>query len=108
MAGFEALKKEFADEGVSVFAASVDSEEHVAEVQKELSFPVFGGVTREIADRLGSWWEARRDIIQPSEFVLDPGGKVLSATYSSGPIGRLDAADALWLIQFMKKRAAAS
>ena len=108
MAGYDALSQEFTDEGISIFAASVDPDDKVQEVQNEVSFPICSGVTRETADQLGSWWEDRRDIIQPSEFVLDSSGKVLSATYSSGPIGRLDAADALWLVQFLKKRAEAS
>ena len=104
MLGFEQIKDDLAAEGISVYAASVDDPEHAGEVQTELSFPVAYGVTREQADALGSWWEDRRNIIQPSEFVLGPDRTVLSATYSSGPIGRLDAADVLKLVQFLKSR----
>ena len=60
-------------------------------------------VTRADADALGSWWEDRRGLIQPSNFVLNGDGKVLSATYSSGPIGRLEAVDAVRFIQFQEK-----
>jgi len=107
LVGYEKLKSDFDAEGISLLAASVDDEAHAKEVQDEVSFPVAHGVTREMADTLGSWWEDKRAIIQPSEFILDPDGKVLSGTYSTGPIGRLEAADALWMIQFLKKRAAA-
>ena len=74
------------------------------DVQEELGFPIAYGVTREQADAIGAWWEDRRDIIQPSEFVLDGDGKVLSATYSTGPIGRMDAGDALKLVKFLERK----
>ncbi len=106
MVGYEKLKSEYETEGISVFAGSVDNEEHAEEVQQEVSFPVAHGVTRETADALGSWWEDKRAIIQPSEFILNGEGKVLSSTYSAGPIGRMAAEDVLKLIQFLKKRAA--
>ena len=106
MVGYEKLKSEYETEGISVFAGSVDNEEHAVDVQQEVSFPVAHGVTRETADALGSWWEDKRAIIQPSEFILNGEGKVLSSTYSAGPIGRMAAEDVLKLIQFLKKRAA--
>ena len=53
---------------------------------------------------IDAWWEDRRSIIQPSEFVLDGDGKVLSATYSTGPVGRMDAGDALKLVKFLEKK----
>ncbi len=73
-------------------------------MQQELGFPIAYGVTREQADAIGAWWEDRRDIIQPSEFVLDGDGKVLSATYSTGPVGRMDAGDALKLVKFLERK----
>ena len=73
-------------------------------VQAELSFPVAHGVTRDVADAIGAWWDTRRDFIQPSEFILDSSGRVLSATYSTGPVGRLDAKDALSLLRILKAR----
>ncbi len=104
MAGFEECKDELASEGISVIAASVDDAEKTGEVQAELSFPVAHGVTRDVADALGAWWDTRRDFIQPSEFILDSSGRVLSATYSTGPVGRLDAKDALSLLKILKAR----
>jgi peroxiredoxin len=106
LAGFEENKQKLAELGVSVFAASVDSEERAREVADSgLSFPVAHGVTREDADRLGSWWEGRRNYIQPSEFVIRKDGRVISSTYSSAPIGRLDAADVVSLLGFLAARA---
>ncbi|MBI3918631.1 MAG: redoxin domain-containing protein [Betaproteobacteria bacterium] len=100
MAGFEKLKTELDAVGASIIAASVDPIDKAGEVAREVSFPVGYGVTREVADRLGSWWEERRSIIQPSEFLIDAGGKILASSYSDGPIGRIDAADVIKVINF--------
>jgi len=106
LAGFEQAKPELDALGVKVVAASVDPIDKAKEVAAGLSFPVGYGVTRAIADQLGSWWEERRGIIQPSEFLVAANGKVRSATYSSGPIGRVDAADVVKLVNFYDKMAA--
>lgn len=106
MVGFEKLKPELDALGVKVVAASVDPIDKAKEVAAELSFPVGYGVTRAQANQLGSWWEERRSIIQPSEFLLAADGKVRSATYSSGPIGRVDAADVVKLVTMYERLAA--
>lgn len=89
MAGFEKVAGEIEKLGARIIAASVDPEDKAEEVAAELSFPVAYGVTREQAAALDTWWEDRRSIVQPSEFILDGTGKVLGATYSSGPVGRM-------------------
>lgn len=104
MAGYEELKAQFDEMGISILAASIDPLDKTTEIQQDLSFPIAYGVTREQADSIGAWWEDRRAIIQPSEFVLDGNGKVLSATYSTGPIGRMDAGDVLSLVKFLEKK----
>ena len=104
MAGYEAQKAEFDELGIALYAAAVDDPDKTREVAKDLSFPVAHGVTREDADRIGAWWDGRRDFIQPSEFILDGRGRVLSATYSTGPVGRLDAGDALALVKILAAR----
>lgn len=105
MVGFEKLQTELNALGVKVFAASVDAIDKAGEVAAEVSFPVGYGVTRDVAEKLGSWWEERRSIIQPSEFVIDAGGKVLASSYSDGPIGRIDAADVIKMINFREAQA---
>ena len=100
MVGFEKLKGELDALGAKVFAASVDPVDKAREVAAEVSFPVGYGVTREIAGKLGLWWEDRRSIIQPSEFVLGADGRILASSYSDGPIGRIDAADVIKMINF--------
>ena len=68
---------------------------------KALNFPVAYGVTRDIGNALGSWWDERRDFIQPSEFVLRPKGKVMFSAYSNAPVGRMDPAETLTLIRYL-------
>lgn len=87
-----------------VYAASVDDIDNASEIASNLSYPVGYGVTRANADALGSWWEDRRSIIQPSEFILGPDGKVILSTYSSGPIGRMLATDAVKMINMYESR----
>ena len=105
MAGFEEKRSELAALGVSVWAASVDAEEKAAEVvDSGISFPIGYGVTRADAERLGSWWDARRDFIQPSEFLINRDGRILHSSYSAGPLARLEAADVVSLVGFLEAR----
>ncbi len=104
MVGFAEQKAELDKLGVSVVAASIDTGDESKEVANEVNFPVGEGVTREIADALGSWWEDRRSIIQPSEFILGPDNKVVASSYADGPLGRLEAGDVVKLINFHESR----
>ena len=91
---------------MKIVAASVDPLDKAQEVASGLSFPVAWGVTRATADLFGAWWEERRSIIQPSEFLVAADGKVRASTYSSGPIGRIDPGDVVKLVNFYDKQAA--
>jgi peroxiredoxin len=102
--GFSEQREVLEKSGARVIAATAEPLEKAREVALKVAFPVAWGVTRAQADELGCWWEERRQIVQPSNFVLDGAGKVLSATYSTGPIGRLEAADAVRFIQFQEKQ----
>ena len=104
MVGFAENKAELDKLGISVVAASSDTEDKSKEVAEEVNFPVGEGVSREIADALGSWWEDRRSIIQPSEFILGPDNKVMASSYSDGPLGRMQADDMVKLISFYESR----
>lgn len=104
MVGFEAKRDELAALGVSVYAASVDTGEQAAEVAAEISFPLGEGVSPAIAEILDAWWEDRRSIIQPTQFVLRGDGSIVQSTYCDGPLGRLDPADVCGLVGFLKKQ----
>jgi len=104
LAGYEKDIEALRALDAKVCAASVDDADKASEVAANLSFPVAYGVTRADADAIGAWWEEKRGIIQPSEFIVAADGRVVSSTYSSGPIGRMDAVDVLKLIDFYESK----
>ncbi len=79
----------------------MDPEQETQEVAANLGYPVAWGVTREMGDRIGAWWDETRDHIQPSEFFMTGDGKVLASTYSSSPLGRMDPEDAVTMAKFV-------
>ncbi|MBO34340.1 MAG: hypothetical protein CMM74_15420 [Rhodospirillaceae bacterium] len=85
-----------------VIAASVDPEDKAREVADEVSYPVSYGATIAEARLLDSWWEERRGIIQPSEFLVNREGKILTSSYSSGPIGRINPGDVVKMINYIE------
>ena len=88
--------------GLAIVGASVEPKETVQEMAEKagVGFPMAYGVTREDADRLGSWWsEDRGGYIQPTEFLLGRGGTVLGAMYASGPVGRISPDEAVHFIE---------
>ena len=90
-----------------MIALSVDPLDKAREVvdQSKLEYPLaYGLKVPEDAERIGAWWDGKRPMIQPSEFVLTSAGKIVSATYSTGPIGRVQPADVLSMLQFLEMR----
>ena len=104
MAGFNVVRTDLEAVGAKVVAASVDPIDKARDVARELFFPIGYGVTRNIADTLGSWWEERRNFIQPSEFIVGTDNKVVVSSYSDGPLGRMGGADVVSLIRFYESR----
>jgi peroxiredoxin len=104
LAGFAKAADELRSIKAGIVAASVDPIDKAQEVAREVGFPVAYGVTRETADRVGAWWDPGRNIVQPAEFIVGADGKVVSSTYSSGPIGRVEPADAAKLIRLLASR----
>ncbi len=107
MADYQSKLAELKAADVSVVALSVDQLDKARELaeQNHLEFPLaYGLKVPEDAQRIGAWWDEKRPMIQPSEFLLGEGGRILSATYSSGPIGRVKAEDALTLVRFFESR----
>lgn len=104
MDGYEANRADIEAAGGTIVAASVDDIEKAGEIAENKGFPIGHGVTREIGDMLGSWWEDERDFIQPSEFVVNAEGKVVVSSYSAGPLGRMDAPDVVKLINFYESK----
>ena len=89
---------------MGIYAASVDTREQTLKVAENVSFPVCYGVTREVGDKVGAWWEERRNFIQPSEFLMTRNGRILGSTYSSSPVGRMDPQETLALATVLAAR----
>ena len=72
-----------------------------------LSFAVgYGLDAREIANRYGAFFEGEKKFLHATGFLIKPDGSVCNAVYSTGPIGRLTAADSLRLIDYFQKQKA--
>ena len=106
MAGYQQHLAELTALGIKVIAACIDPIEKVKELAaaSSITFPMAYGVTRAQADQIGSWWEERRQIVQPSEFVLNADGKVVVSSYSDGPLGRMEAADVVKVVTFYESQ----
>jgi peroxiredoxin len=105
LVGFAEKKDELDALGIKVAAASVDPVDKAREVADEVNFPVGYGVTRDDADKLGSWWEERRQIIQPTELIVGADGRIVASSYSDGPLARTLADDVISLVKIYDKRA---
>lgn len=105
MVGYAENKAELDALGIKVAAASVDPIDKAKEVADEVNFPVGYGVTKDLADKLGSWWEPNRQIIQPTELILNGENKVVASSYSDGPLARTQAADVISLVKIYDSRA---
>ena len=87
--------------GATIVCGTVDTQEQSLDVAKDLQIAVAYGMTRTDGDRIGAWWEERRNHIQPSEFIIRQDGRVLSSTYSSSPVGRMDPQESLTVMQYI-------
>lgn len=105
MVGFAENKAELDALGIKVAAASVDPLDKAKEVADVVNFPVGYGVTKDIANALGSWWMPGREAIQPTELVLNAENKVVASSYSDGPLARTQATDVISLVKIYDARA---
>lgn len=109
MVDYQSHIEEFKKENVDIIALSVDPLDKAKETvdKLKLTFPVACGLqVPSDADKVGAFWEERRKIIHATNFIIDSDKKVVDASYSIGPIGRIIAADAVSHVQFFKKRKA--
>ncbi len=105
LAAFSRAADTLAELGVKVVALSVDDKAtSTALVEKHhLGFPVgYGAGADKVAAATGAYTNGSPHYLQSTGFVLDPNGKVLTAVYSSGAIGRLVADDVAGFVRYMK------
>jgi peroxiredoxin len=105
LAAFSRAEQTLAEAGIKVVALSVDGEATAsALVEKHrLFFPVgYGANADGIAAATGAYINDSPRYIQTTGFVLDPSGKVITAVYSSGAIGRLVVDDVIGFVRYVK------
>lgn len=88
---------------MKVVAGSSDAEDRAVEVARGLSFPVSYGVTKQDALTIGAYTGMRegKDIIQPTEVILRPGGTIAAAMYATLQVGRMDPEE---VVRFLNSR----
>lgn len=105
MAEIESIIPLFQRMGIRVIAASGDEEAGARKMagEQRLTFPVAYGVQAELIEKLGAFQGVRQGetYIQPTEFILNPDGKVVASMYSSTQLGRMNPREVL---QFLKSR----
>jgi len=97
---------DFKAENMGILAGSVDALPEAQKTVKELglSFAVAHSLDLEDMGRsLGGFFQPQKGFLQPSGFLIRPAGSIEVASYSSGPIGRLKAANVLALARYYKQ-----
>lgn len=107
MADFESRAGDFRAAAIRVLAASVDTEDNARAVvyELQLSYPVGYGLSAEaISAATGAYYDPDKKYLQATGFILRPDGVLAGAVYSTGPIGRYTARDALDLVTALSKK----
>ena len=90
-----------------MLAASVDSEDDARKSVRELALSysiTYGLSAEEISALTGAYYEPDRKFLHATGLILKPDGIVGAAVYSTGPIGRYTAADALDIATSLSKK----
>jgi peroxiredoxin len=94
--------------GIEVAALSVDEEQASAELVAKRGLPFAVGHSAdadELATATGAYVNDEPHHLQSTGFVLDADGRVVTAVYSSGAIGRLMPDDVLGLVRYITQHA---
>ena len=104
LAAFSRASERLAAAGVVVVALSVDDETtSTALIEKlRLTVPIgFGANADDVAAATGAYVAEGSAYVQSTGFVLDPRGRILTAVYSSGAIGRLVPDDVAGFVKYV-------
>jgi peroxiredoxin len=108
LSAFARAKEKLDGLGIKIIALSVDQKaDAIALVEKHrLNFPVGYGVDADrIAAATGAYVNDSPRYLQSTGFVLDPEGRVITAVYSTGAIGRLVPEDVIGFVSYVKSKA---
>lgn len=108
LAGFSRAHDALTELGVKVVAVSVDDEPTSSAFVNKLGVRFSVGHSAD-ADHLaavtGAYTNEDPKYVQTTGFILDPDGRVVTAVYSSGAIGRLVAEDVAGFMRYVKSHA---
>jgi peroxiredoxin len=102
LADFQSRLSDFGKLDCRLAAVSVDAEVDARKTMTEhaLTFPLaYGADGPQLGALTGAFWEDRRRCLQATGFILKGDGTVAQALYSTGPIGRYTAAEALKILE---------
>ncbi|HEX5378477.1 MAG TPA: peroxiredoxin family protein [Phenylobacterium sp.] len=105
LAAFSRGRETLADLGVKVAAVSTDPLAAATELvdKHRLTFPVgYGADAEKLAAATGASFNDDPRFLQSTGFVLDPDGRVITAVYSTGAIGRLMPDDVAGFVRYVK------
>ncbi len=105
LAAFARAADKFAGEDIKVTSVSVDDREKTeALIEKyKLGFPVaYGADARAVSAVTGAFVNDDPVDLQATGFVLNSEGRIVTAVYSTGAIGRLLPDDVLGLVRYLK------
>jgi len=107
LSAFARAKQKLDELGIRAVALSVDDDATAAKLVEKhrLNFPVGYGVDADkIAAATGAYVNDSPRYLQSTGFVVDPSGKVITAVYSSGAIGRLLPDDVIGFVGYVKSK----
>ena len=108
LAAFARAADKFAGEGIKVVSVSVDDREKSETLveKHKLGFPVaYGANARAVSAATGAFVNDDPVYLQATGFVLNSEGRIVTAVYSTGAIGRLLPDDVLGLVRYLKSSA---
>jgi len=108
LSAFARAKEKLDELAIKVIAMSVDDKIDAATLVEKhrLNFAVgYRADADRIAAVTGAYVNESPRYLQSTGFVLDPMGRVITAVYSSGAIGRLVAEDVIGFVRYVKSKA---
>lgn len=108
MADFERRIADFAARSIAIVAGSSDSLEDAERTRARhaLTFPIAYGLdAADVAATTGAFYDPERGIVQATGFIVRPDRRIAVAVYSTGGVGRLEAAETMKVIEYLKGKA---
>lgn len=107
MLDFKKSIEEFNKNNIEIIAVSTDTLEEARKTVEEnsLTFKIGYGINAaEVSALTGAFYNKEKGNLHSAGFILAPDGMIASAVYSTGPLGRLAAADCLAFIKYLSEK----